>query len=431
MSAAISLPVLIPKIPGQRWSCHSCGDCCRTLVGHLFPEEVKRIDGQGWGDSLGAAPYVRVGRGMVLNKHADGACVFLDGENRCRIHAKFGEAAKPLACRIFPFSVRPVKGGWRAAFRFDCPSAAASKGLPLAQHQAWVSELAARLGHKTPVDADAAALQRGVWGTAEEVELVLDRVGQWMQGAKHSLNQRLRGLARLTATLAEAKLGNVRGGRLGELVEMLLTALPQEAEAPAAPTTRRQRGLLRQLAFAHAEFATLGHVRSGVVGRMRKRWEQFRGARVFRQGDGVVPPLPGLERTVRFEKVEGVSPAFGDRAVIDDLTTRYVMARLAGRTVCGAGYYHWTLTGGLRALCLSVAAAGWLARLHAAHAERDGLRFEDAAYAIGAVDRAATRLPSLGTAAERARAVYLGAEDGVARLLHEYALTSAHEGTQP
>ena len=45
----------------------------------------------------------------------------------------------------------------------------------------------------------------------------------------------------------------------------------------------------------------------------------------------------------------------------------------------------------------------------------------DVARALGMVDRAATRLPSLGTAAERARARFLADDDGVARLLYEYA----------
>src|SRR3990172_4019055 len=126
-----SLPVMMPAIPGQRWSCHSCGDCCRTLVGHLFAHECERLDQQGWADELGIAPYVQVGRGWVLNKQPDGACVFLDDNNLCRIHAKLGAEAKPLACRIFPFSIRPVPGGWQASLRFDCPSVTASKGQPI------------------------------------------------------------------------------------------------------------------------------------------------------------------------------------------------------------------------------------------------------------------------------------------------------------
>ena len=43
-----------------------------------------------------------------LGHLADGACVFLDPAGRCRIHAKFGEAAKPLACRLYPLVIHPA-----------------------------------------------------------------------------------------------------------------------------------------------------------------------------------------------------------------------------------------------------------------------------------------------------------------------------------
>jgi hypothetical protein len=69
-----------------------------------------------------------------------------------------------------------------------------------------------------------------------------------------------------------------------------------------------------------------------------------------------------------------------------------------------------------------VAAAGWLARLAAAGSGRSTLSFEDAALAIAVVDRAATRLPALGTLAERTRVGYLLEDDGVARLLSAYPL---------
>jgi lysine-N-methylase len=137
--------VLIPAIPDQRWSCHTCGECCRRLVGHLFEHERQRLDQQGWADELGIAPYVRAGRNWVLNKRPDGACVFLDEKNLCRIHAKFGESAKPLACRVFPFSLRPAEGGWQASLRFDCPSVTSSRGEPIRQHAAFLKDLASEL----------------------------------------------------------------------------------------------------------------------------------------------------------------------------------------------------------------------------------------------------------------------------------------------
>ena len=179
--------------------------------------------------------------------------------------------------------------------------------------------------------------------------------------------------------------------------------------------------MLRQLAFAHAEHVTLTERRSGLGARLRKRWQQLRSARRFLRGQGIVTVLPGLGREVTFEAIESVGPPSERLGEIDNLLGRYLAARLAGRTVFGEGYYGWPVFSGLTALCLSVATAGFLARYVSATADRTTLYFDDVARALAIVDRAATRLPSLGPAAERARATFLANDDGVARLLCEYA----------
>lgn len=414
----LSLPVILPVIANQRWSCHSCGNCCRTLVGHLFDVERERIDEQGWEKDLGMVPYVRVGRSWMLNKRPDGACVFLDDNNRCKIHAKYGEAAKPLACRIFPFSVRPLARGWQVSFRFDCPSAASSMGQPLQHHRGLLQELVQQLDQAVH-GTGSVQLQRGVVATVEEAEMVTARFAALIARARGSLKSRVIGAAGVSATLQQASLRSVRGPRLGELMDLLFRALPQGDAVSVEPSTRKQRGMLRQLAFAHAEHVSLAELRGGIVAGARKRWQQFRSARRFLVGRGLVPPLPGMTKETTFAAVEAVRPANNDREKVEDLLRRYVAARLQGQSVFGEGYYGWPTFAGLNALWLSVAAVGWLARHEAACHGRTELTFDDAARAVGVVDRAATRLPSLGTRGERARVAYLCEDEGVARLLHD------------
>ena len=91
------------------------------------------------------------------------------------------------------------------------------------------------------------------------------------------------------------------------------------------------------------------------------------------------------------------------------------------QSVFGSGYYGWSVFAGLAALWLSVAAAGWLAQYQVACDGRTSLTVQDVIHALGVVDRAATRAPSLGTVAERVRVSYLLRDDGVARLLAAYA----------
>lgn len=422
MSATHPLPVLMPNVAEQRWSCHSCGLCCRTLVGHLLDHERKRLEQQGWEEKLGVAPVVRVGRGYALNKRPDGACVFLDADNRCRIHAEEGEKAKPLACRIFPFSVRPTADGWQASLRFDCPSVIESKGDPIGRHRSLLRELTAMMGHARPANA-AVDLQRGVRADAAELEAVTTRFVRWFSHNHLPMAQRLIGAARLTTTLEAATLKRLRGKRFVELLDLLFEALPAESAAPPAAATPRARGLLRQLAFAHAEHVTLAELTSG-FSRFLRRWRQFRSAGRFRKGRGVVPMLPGVSGEARFAAVDAIEATPADCARVEDLLSRFLVARLEGRSVFGAGYYGWSVVNGLAALCLCVASAGWIARYIAAADGRTTFGFDDVGLALGIVDRAATRLPALGAVSERARIVYVIRDDGLARLLGDFSLLS-------
>lgn len=417
MNTSRPLPVIMPNVADQRWSCHSCGECCRTLVIHLTDEDRRRIDQQDWTQELGAAPYVRAGQEWALNKRDDGACVFLDENTRCKIHSKHGEQAKPLACRIFPFSVRPVPHGWQASLRFDCPSVISSKGKPISQHRAWLAELVKDLPHGPQGGDDVVHLQRGLRATAEEIDTVTRRFTRWLKSESLPMTDRLIAAARVTTTLADATLAKVRDRRFAELLDVLFDMVPAEcAVAPACPEPRQQ-GMLRQLAFAHAEHVMLREMRAGLGSRIWKRWQQLRSAGRFLKGAGLVPPLPGFGGAATFDAVESVGPTADGSRDIENLLMRYLSARLEGRSVFGDGYYGWPVVSGLAALWLSVAVAGWLARYAAAADGRSTASFADAARALGVVDRAATRLPILGTMAERARIVYLLKEAGVPRLV--------------
>lgn len=426
------LPVIMPRIPGQRWSCHSCGNCCRSLTGHLTEDDRRRIDAHDWHAELGVPPYVPLGRGFVLNKTAEDACVFLDAENRCRIHSRFGEAAKPVACRIFPFSVRRTSASWQGSLRFDCPSITGNRGALIEENRSWLGGLVDEIQSEIP-PSDIVELQTGLRASPDEETAFLKRLTQWLDGvgpaAELPLMERIRGAAHLSSLLAGARFDRVRGQRFEELLDILFTNLPQELTIPLPPPSSRQVGLFRQCVLVHTEHATLAEARAGFGGRTRMKLAQLVRARSMRRGRGTAPPLRGftLPHRPQFTAIECVRPNQSDTYSVTDLIRRYIAARIEGRSVYGAGYYAWPLFVGFCALWLGIAAVGWLARYRAAGQNRGEISFDDVASALGVVDRAATRLPSVGSLAERLRTTYLTHDDGIVRLVSAFECVAGND----
>ncbi len=97
--------------------CTRCGNCCRWPgIVKLDDEEITRI-----ADYLAITvdtfieTYTELRpdrRGLTLGERpGDGACVMLEGQNRCRINA-----VKPEQCRDFP-------NGWNfPGFEKECPA---------------------------------------------------------------------------------------------------------------------------------------------------------------------------------------------------------------------------------------------------------------------------------------------------------------------
>ena len=148
----LSLPVL------HNWDCHACGECCREYEIHITDEERLRIVAQKWesdpimnGETL-FRKVKRFGKQYRLNhRESDDGCVFLDEKGLCRIHTKFGEAAKPLACRVYPFILIPVGKQWKIGLRFACPSVTKNVGRALDAHLPALKEYAQALEKRANV----------------------------------------------------------------------------------------------------------------------------------------------------------------------------------------------------------------------------------------------------------------------------------------
>ena len=151
----------------QNWSCHSCTGCCRELDVEVTEAERQQLLDQNWSDADGmtgdgpvVVPFGRRGKRYRLARAPDGACVFLDENGLCRIHSKHGEAAKPLACRLYPFAIHPSGNALRVSLRFDCPSVAANDGKPVTERRRELRHLAAAVVPERFVEPDPPRISR-------------------------------------------------------------------------------------------------------------------------------------------------------------------------------------------------------------------------------------------------------------------------------
>src|SRR5215831_8537301 len=159
----MSLPVRhLPVV--QNWDCHVCGSCCKEYRVTVTDGERRRIEAQRWDNDpeIGDLPIFQKSgpwwaRRYHLAHRADGSCVFLTEQGRCRIHERFGYEAKPLPCRLFPFLLVPAGDHWRVGMRFACPSAAANKGRSVRDHEQALRRFAAELVKREGMDRQPGA----------------------------------------------------------------------------------------------------------------------------------------------------------------------------------------------------------------------------------------------------------------------------------
>lgn len=413
MAHGTSIPLTVLPLAGQRYGCHGCGDCCRDFTVQLRPRDLDRLRAQGWERELGEVTAEFRGQ-RYLRQRPDGGCVFLQADGKCRIHAEHGFEAKPVACQLFPFTLAPDARSARVGVSFACASVLANKGPALSTHLPDVRRMAREVEELAP---SRTLLDARTEATPDEAGTVAEAVDRWMSDGAVPFAVRVDGLAWLAQQLSRATFAKVRGARLGELMDTLVTALPGELPlCPVDPPTRAQRATLRQAAFFRLEDPKIGDLRR--LGRVRATLGQYLRSRAFSRGAGRMPEMGARWPSAAFESVERVAAlaASPDRESAEELAVRWVRATVLGGRAWGSGFYGWPVTDGLQALALNVACAGWLARAHAAASGREAPILDDLRAAIGRVDRTSGRAPWLGGRAERLRLGWLCIDDGLRRV---------------
>jgi len=417
-----SLPILVPPIPQQRWSCQNCGRCCRDLVAHLTREDRQRIDDQAWTQILDAPPYVRLGRQWVLNQIPGKGCVFLLDDGKCAIHAEFGFDSKPVACRIFPFVLKPLEGALILSFRFDCPALIQSQGQSVGEHVSYLKRLIPELPDLSLFEDEIFFPGQRTASSLEVHSLVL-ACNRWLSNSNLSFSVRLFGLASIVETLSGVNLQKVRDRRFVELVDMLFDELRERSfeESWPEPTAKQSR-LFRQQVFAHTEYAFFSDVIGGLRTKVPRMWSQFLRSRQFGRLEGTAPATSITDQEIPFPDIEAVGPSIQDAAQIQELAVRYLRAQVLCRSCFGPHYYGWNILLGLRSLLARMAVWGFLARYCVAAEGKTEIDLDSAVSALNTIARTAGLSKALGSRAERLRLTYLQLDHGIERLLAAFPL---------
>lgn len=416
------LPLELPVL--QNWSCHSCGGCCRQHGIFITDAEKERIEKQGWteadGIPKGQPIFVRMGGWFGKKWHRlahqpDGACVFLDDKGLCRIHAKFGEPAKPLACRIYPYAFHPAGGKITVGLRFSCPSVVANRGKAVTDQKREIKELARQVVPASAAQAKAPWLANGSRVDWPDFHQFLDAIDAIL-ASELPVWRRLVAGNLLMDVVETSQFDKVSGPRLQEFLSIILEGiqdeLPEELTSIPEPSNIG-RTQFRLLAGHYARKDNYGSNEGGWTG----RWNLLTSALKLTRGRGLMPSLQPALAAVPFEQLE---QPFGLPEESDELFERYFRVKVSGLSFCGPAYYRTSLVEGFRSLSLVYPAVLWIARWLAAGQQATRLNTAHVEQALAIADHHHGYSPAFGTWGFRKRVQTLARQGDIARLCAWY-----------
>jgi lysine-N-methylase len=418
------MPMPVRHLPVvQNWDCQGCTDCCHEYSVHVTAEERERISAQGWENReefRGVPLFVHEGswrrETYRLNHRENGACVFLGEGGRCRIHAEFGSAAKPLACRVYPFMLVPAGDHWRVGLRFACPSAARSVGRPLRDHTDEIREYVAGLEQQARAgtkELPPPALQGRQKVSWPDLFTFTHGLGLILSLKEDRIERRLRKCLALADLCRKAKFDKVTGKRLEEFLGIVIGALNDEVPTQpeqVPPPTWVGRVIFRQILALYSR-KDRGPYRGNAS---RSRWRLLKAAVACARGTGAVPQLNALLPDTTFEKLE--EPAGPLPPESEDILERYFLVKVHSFQFAGLTNFNCSFWDGFESLALSFPIAMWLARAYSQMPRPDavvrGLRIADDSFGFH---------PVLGTRRQKLGQNILSFRGEIPRLVAWYA----------
>lgn len=417
MTQTSHLPIVTNDID-ERWSCHQCGNCCRGSLVYLSEPEVARIRDQGWEeepDLAGKRLLVKTGsrtRPYRLAHRADGTCVFLGEDGLCRIHAKFGYEAKPTICQVFPLQLIPQEKQAILTTRRACPSAAADKGVPVADHMPFIKQLVSD-GRLRAAPIAAPLLKSGERRDWKTARAVLQCAAELLQDERFPPVRRLVHVLQFAGLFNKAQTRPLEDRKIWELARTLTDLAPDESkmffEQRQEPKAY-SKVMFRLMAIECARL----HPKVTHKPRWSSRLQLMRIAFKVVVGRGRTPLIDATFPDTTFESLE--QPLGALSLDVYRPLSRLIETNAASTMYAIAERGDWTIVESIRALAVLYPVGLWLLRWIA---QERPPTVDDMISIVVALDRTQGHA-ALSGGAHRWRLSMLGSQEELERLVVWY-----------
>lgn len=409
-NVSLKLPVI------QNWSCHNCGGCCREHLIEITEEEKRRIEKQGWtqedGIPMERPVITKVGpKTWRLAHKDDGSCVFLDDKGLCRIHAKYGEPAKPLACQVYPYAFHPRGSRISTSLRFSCPSVVQNLGTPVEDQRPGLQQLCGEVIAGRRISIEPPVIHGDEQLPWTDVNRFIEALDTALQDRSVNFTVRLLRILEWMTLVEQSTFASVRGNKLQDYLDLMLDASARaqpDNDLPVLKPSRLGQMMFRQLVAQMARHDTDALARGGIGVRLGLLQTVLR----FSAGFGSVPeinqptsvvaafgPLP--ESRVAFGQIE--LSFDGRREEIDELFERYFRVKIQGVHFCGVACYDLSVVDGFQTLALMYPITMWLGRWRAVRRGNSTVELIDVQAALATADHNFAYSPALGTRSAKNR----------------------------
>jgi len=363
------------------------------MLGPGEEERLKALVWQGREKDLDVQPTVvstelpggrRVRR---LARREDGACVYLDSDNLCRIQRHFGSDAKPLMCRLYPFGFYPVANRVGVDCSFSCRSVSHGTGAALA---ARIPEWTALFTEESNKEERQHRLTRQRAMSGE----VLWEFEQYF--LSFLTDQSLTLLDRVRCCLQFNRLattGDPSTPAAAQLRQAIARGLPRQiASIPRGGSMdRTQRVIFYQWLFLALNPPPVNIDLLSGQARLREEKRRLAIAQRFTSQQGA-PAIDNQDVTVTWEQIAAVDASVA-AAPASPFLERYLAAKIIGQRFLVAGEEELPLVEAVPLFLLTYPMTIWTARALAAERGADAVAETDLRSALALLDRTLGMVP--------------------------------------